>query len=232
MPDKGKKNLQIAIDGPAGAGKSTVAKAVAAELKMFYLDTGAMYRVISYKVLIKGIDPEDEAEVTRIAKETEISFDHNDRSTVFCDGRDVSSQIRKPEVSRAVSKVASYRGVRERLVQIQRSEAVKGNVVMDGRDIGTYVLPDADIKIFLTASPEERAQRRYQEIISAGINTTYEEVIKDIENRDLLDTQRQHSPLKPAEDSIIIDTTKLSVEEVIQKIVSIIKGILIAPNAK
>ena len=219
------KNLQIAIDGPAGAGKSTVAKMVAEVLKMFYLDTGAMYRVISYKVLINGINPDDEAEVTRIAKETEISFDHRHGDTVFCDGRDVTTLIRSPEVSRTVSKVAAYPGVRERLVKIQRAEAGRGNVVMDGRDIGTYVLPNADYKIFLTASAEERAQRRFQEILAAGNMTTYEEVLNDIEHRDRFDTQREYSPLRPAEDSIIIDTTKLSVDEAVQKIVSIIKGI-------
>lgn len=218
-----KKNLQIAIDGPAGAGKSTVARMVAHELGMFYLDTGAMYRVISYKVLKNGILPEDELAVTRIAQDTEIAFDHRDREIVLCDGEIVTTQIRSPEVSRTVSIVAAYAGVREQLVKIQRLEAAKGNVVMDGRDIGTFVLPDADIKIFLTASTEERATRRLQEIKATGVNYTYQEVLKDIENRDRVDSEREHSPLRPAEDSIIIDTTQLSIEEVVGKIVSFLK---------
>lgn len=218
-----KKNLQIAIDGPAGAGKSTVARKVAHELGMFYLDTGAMYRVISYKVLKKDVLPEDELAVTRIARETEIAFDHHDRDIVLCDGEIVTTQIRSPEVSRTVSIVAAYAGVREQLVKIQRLEAAKGNVVMDGRDIGTFVLPDADIKIFLTASTEERAARRLQEIKATGLNSTYQEVLKDIENRDRVDSEREHSPLRPAEDSIIIDTTQLSIEEVVEKIVSFVK---------
>ncbi|KUO66363.1 MAG: cytidylate kinase [Gracilibacter sp. BRH_c7a] len=219
-----RKNLQIAIDGPAGAGKSTVARMVAHELGMFYLDTGAMYRVISYKVLKNGILPEDELAVTRIAQETEITFDHRDRDVVLCDGEIVTSQIRSPEVNRTVSIVAAYAGVRERLVKIQRVEAAKGNVVMDGRDIGTFVLPEADIKIFLTASTEERAARRLQEIQATGINMTYQQVLDDIENRDSMDSQRQHSPLRPAEDAIIIDTTTLAVDEVAEKIVSLISS--------
>ncbi len=218
-----RKNLQIAIDGPAGAGKSTVARMVAQQLGMFYLDTGAMYRVISYKVLKNGVLPEDELAVTRIAKQTEITFDHNDRDIVLCDGEIVTSQIRSPEVSRTVSIIAAYAGVREQLVKVQRSEAAKGNVVMDGRDIGTFVLPDADIKIFLTASTEERALRRLQENKARGINSTYQEVLKDIEIRDRLDSEREHSPLRAAEDSIIIDTTQLSIEEVVAEIVSFLK---------
>ena len=218
-----RKNLQIAIDGPAGAGKSTVARMVAHKLGMFYLDTGAMYRVISYKVLKNGVLPEDELAVTKIAKQTEITFDHNDRDIVLCDGEIVTSQIRSPEVSRTVSIIAAYAGVREQLVEVQRLEAAKGNVVMDGRDIGTFVLPDADIKIFLTASTEERALRRLQENKARGINSTYQEVLKDIEIRDRLDSEREHSPLRPADDSIIIDTTQLSIEEVVAKIVSFLK---------
>lgn len=221
---KGKKrNIQIAIDGPAGAGKSTVARLVANELRMFYLDTGAMYRVISYKVLKNGVPPDDETEVLRIAQHTEISFDHNDLDAVFCDGENVTAEIRGPEVTRIVSVVASYAGVREHLVKLQRLEAAKGNVVMDGRDIGTYVLTDADLKIFLTASTDERASRRFQEVRAAGVNITYQEVLHDIESRDRLDSEREHSPLRPAEDSIIIDTTQLSLTQVVQRIVSLVR---------
>ncbi len=222
MTKTSRNNLQLAIDGPAGAGKSTVAQMVAHELGMFYLDTGAMYRVISYKVLKNRVLPEDELAVTKIAQETEIAFDHSNRDIVLCDGEIVSNQIRTPEVSRTVSIVAAYAGVREQLVKSQRLEAAKGNVVMDGRDIGTFVLPDADIKIFLTASTEERATRRLQEIKATGIDTTYQEVLKDMKNRDRSDSEREHSPLRPAEDSIIIDTTQLSIEEVVKKIVSLV----------
>lgn len=217
-----KQLYQIAIDGPAGAGKSTVAKKVAELLGFLYLDTGAMYRVIAYKAMQMGISLYNEAEITKLAMRTEIAFGLNQlEQTVYCDGQDVSMKIRNPEVSRAVSTVASYPGVRKRLVTLQRQEAAKGNVVMDGRDIGTFVLPQAQVKIFLTASEEERASRRYAEDIQKGKGTSLAKVLKDIRARDKLDTEREHSPLKPASDAIILDTTDQSIEEVVQQIVQI-----------
>jgi len=214
---------QIAIDGPAGAGKSTVARKVAEILGFCYLDTGAMYRVIAYKALQQGIPLQDEQAVTELARNTKICFDHLDRQSVYCDGQNVTGEIRTNEVSRAVSVVASYPGVRERLVSLQQMEAGKGNVVMDGRDIGTYVLPLAKTKIFLTASEEERAKRRYLENLQAGKTTSLQEVAADIEKRDRMDTEREYAPLKPAEDAITIDTTGLSVEEVVARIVKIVQ---------
>lgn len=214
---------QIAIDGPAGAGKSTVARKVAEILGYCYLDTGAMYRVVAYKALQEGISLQDEQAVTKLARNTEICFDHLDRKSVYCDGQDVTGEIRSNEVSRAVSVVASYPGVRERLVRLQQMEAEKGNVVMDGRDIGTYVLPLAKTKIFLTASEEERARRRYLENLQTGKTSSMQEVAADIQKRDRMDTEREYAPLKPAEDAIKVDTTGLSVEAVVERIVKIVR---------
>lgn len=218
-----KRFLQVAIDGPAGAGKSTVARQVAEKLGFYYLDTGAMYRVVAYKVLRSGVSLDDEKAVTEISKKTKIIFNHDDNATVFCDGEDVTSQIRSTEVSRAVSVVASYAGVRDHLLELQRLEAAQGDVVMDGRDIGTYVLPEAQVKIYLTASTAERAKRRTLENRKKRIDISYEEVLADIVRRDQLDSERKHAPLKPAEDAIILDTTGLSIEEVVAKIVKIIR---------
>lgn len=215
--------FHIAIDGPAGAGKSTVARLVAERLGICYLDTGAMYRVIAYKALSKGISLQDEDEVTNIAKNVKIGFEHN--KTVYCDGQNITDEIRSTEVSRAVSVVAAYQGVRQSLVKIQRQEALKCSLVMDGRDIGTYVLPEAEVKIFLTASAEERAKRRHLENLEAGKASSLAEVCQDIKNRDRLDSEREHSPLKPAEDAIILDTTGLTIEEVIEEILKIVREI-------
>lgn len=221
MDGKMDRFLHIAIDGPAGAGKSTVARQVAERLGICYLDTGAMYRVVAYKALLAGISLQDEEAVVALAQNTAIKFDPNDGKTVYCDEQDVTAQIRSPEVSRAVSIVASYQGVREHLVRLQRQAATKGSSVLDGRDIGTYVLPEADVKIYLTASAEERTKRRYLENVKAGKATSQEEVSVDIENRDRLDSEREHAPLRPAEDAIILDSTGLTIEEVIEKIVKI-----------
>jgi len=213
--------LQIALDGPAGAGKSTVAKIVAKQLQLFYLDTGAMYRAIAYKVLKSGVPMGEEAKVSQIAKSTEVVLDHSEERIVLCDGEDVTQQIRSPEVSRAVSVVAAYPGVRERLVELQRREAERGGVVMDGRDIGTHVLPKADLKIFLTATPEERAKRRWKELKMAGKDLSFDEVAQDMVRRDCDDTEREISPLKPANDAIMLDTTGLSVDEIVAKILTL-----------
>lgn len=213
--------LQIAIDGPAGAGKSTVAKLVAKQLNLFYVDTGAMYRAIAYKALKNTTQLEDERSVSQIAQSTEVVLDHSDEGTVWCDGENVTEAIRNPEISRAVSTVAAYAGVRERLVELQRREAERGGVVMDGRDIGTHVLPDASLKIFLTATLKERANRRWLELVKAGKNVPFEEVAQDMQKRDRKDMEREVSPLEPAQDAVIFDTTGLGVEEIVAKIVAL-----------
>lgn len=226
MKQKQKKALQIAIDGPAGAGKSTVAKLVAKQLNLFYVDTGAMYRAIAYKVLKNQIALGDEQKVSQIAETAEVVLDHSDEGTVWCDGVNVTRLIRSPEVSRAVSTVASYAGVRKRLVELQRREAELGGVVMDGRDIGTHVLPEATLKFFLTATFQERANRRWKELRSVGKKVLFEEVAQDMQKRDRLDSEREISPLVPAKEAIILDTTDLSAEEIAAKIVALTKTLL------
>ena len=218
-----KENLQIAIDGPAGAGKSTVAKAIAKQLGLFYVDTGAMYRAIAYKALRLNIPLDQEQTVVAMARETEIQLDHSEARKVYCDGEDVTEAIRNPEISRSVSVVAAYPKVRERLVELQRCEAERGGVVMDGRDIGTYVLPQANLKIFLTASLGERAKRRWLELERSGKKLAIEEVEIDMEKRDRLDVEREVSPLVPASDAIILDTTGLTVEDIVGRILALIK---------
>lgn len=218
---KQQQALQIAIDGPAGAGKSTVAKLVAKQLNLFYIDTGAMYRTIAYKALQNGISLEDEHSVSQIAQTTEVVLDHSGEGKVWCDGENVTQVIRSPEISRAVSTVAAYLGVRQRLVELQRIEAERGGVVMDGRDIGTHVLPKATLKIFLTATLQERANRRWMELVKAGKKVVFEEVAEDMQQRDRQDTEREVSPLEPAHDAVMLDTTGLSVEEIVAKIVAL-----------
>jgi len=219
VTERQQQALQIAIDGPAGAGKSTIAKIVAKKLHLFYIDTGAMYRAIAYKALKSGAPLGDESKISQIAKTTKVVLDHSDERLVWCDDENVTQAIRNPEISRAVSVVASYQGVRERLVELQRMEAKHGGVVMDGRDIGTHVLPDADYKIFLTATSEERARRRWAELSKAGNVVTYDEVAQDMLKRDRSDTEREVSPLRPAQDAVIIDTTGLSVDELVAEII-------------
>ncbi|HEY8909952.1 MAG TPA: (d)CMP kinase [Desulfosporosinus sp.] len=225
MKHRQRQALQIAIDGPAGAGKSTVARIVAKQLNLFYVDTGAMYRAIAYKALQNGVLIEDESSVGQIAKSAEIVLDHSDERTVWCDGENITQAIRGPEISRAVSIVAAYPAVRKCLVERQRLEADRGGIVMDGRDIGTHVLPEADVKIFLTASIEERARRRWIELENSGRIIPIDEVAQDIQRRDRQDTEREVSPLEPAQDAVILDTTGLSVTEIVSKIVALTQGV-------
>ena len=214
------KNLTIAIDGPAASGKSTTAKLLARKLGLTPIDTGAMYRAVTLKVLRLGISPEDEAKVVEIAKNTDIWQECNDGVLkTYMDGEDVSEEIRTPEVSKYVSVVAKYPGVRKHLVEIQRKLAKQGGVVVEGRDIGTYVLPDADIKVFMKASLEERVRRRLAELKAKGVKVSAEEIRKELETRDRIDSSRAFAPLKPAEDAFVLDTTNLTIEQQVEKII-------------
>ncbi|ADH99652.1 (d)CMP kinase [Salisediminibacterium selenitireducens] len=214
--------INIAIDGPAGAGKSTVARMVAEQLGFTYIDTGAMYRVVTWKALKQRVDVDDESALAELLKETEIGLVQDGlESRVYCDGADRSEQIRAPEVTERVSYVAAHRKIREDLVKRQQALAASGGTVMDGRDIGTAVLPDAKLKVYLTAPVEERARRRYDEQIKKGISTDFDQLKQDIETRDRLDTERDVTPLRQAEDAILLDSTDMSVEEVVSSIISL-----------
>lgn len=216
--------MQIAIDGPAGAGKSTISKFVASELGYLYIDTGAMYRAIGYKALCEGIDLDESDKVDAMAKATDVEIKITDHGqSIFTDGVNVSDKIRTAEVSMAASKVSAIPGVRETLVELQRKIAGNNNVVMDGRDIGTVVLPDAEIKIFLTASVEDRAMRRYLEMREKGIETSFQAVKEDMEVRDYNDSHRASSPLRVADDAAVIDTSGQTLGESVQEILNHIK---------
>ena len=218
------KKMSIAIDGPAGAGKSTVAQIVARRLKYIYIDTGAMYRAVSWKVLQEKLTEKDADAIIQIAKEITITLTYVDgKTTVFVDGCNVTGAIRNPEVSRMVSEVAQFEAVRKAMVDLQRKMAEQGGVVMDGRDIGTHVLPNADLKIFLTASIEERAQRRYKELTEKGFTIGLEELTQEIEERDKKDSEREFSPLIQAPDAIFMDTTLLSIEQAVVLILTMCK---------
>ncbi len=214
--------ISIAIDGPAAAGKSTIAKKVAKTLGFTYIDTGAMYRVFTYYALLKGIDPKDESAVIKTIPEVDMELKPDNR--VICNGVDVTKNIRTTEVAENVSYVASYKEVRLHLVKLQRKMAKKVSVVMDGRDIGTYVLPEAEVKIFQVASVETRAQRRYQENIEKGMDCSLEQITEELKKRDYIDSHRDFAPLKPAEDSVLLDTSELSIEEVVEKVLEIIRA--------
>lgn len=207
--------MQIAIDGPAGSGKSTVAKKIAEKLNIIYIDTGAMYRAITLK--LKDIDKNFYEEA---CNNTNIEFINN---KIFLDGKDVSSQIRSEEISKLTSDISKIDFVRKKLVSIQKEIADKNSVVMEGRDITTVVLPDADYKFYLNASPEIRAKRRTLQLKEKGLNADYKEIIRDIKKRDNNDIKRENSPLKVADDAIVIDSSNLTAEESIEKILSYIR---------
>ncbi|AZQ48416.1 (d)CMP kinase [Bacillus sp. GX] len=220
------KQISIAIDGPAAAGKSTVAKVVAKKLSYVYIDTGAMYRTITYAALEQKVDIENEEQLMEVVKNVKIEFQQGENTQlVFLNGQDVSEVIRTPEVTNRVSIVAKHRLVREEMVRRQQELAEKGGVVMDGRDIGTHVLPDAEVKIFMLASVEERAERRHLENMNKGFDSNLEQLKEEIAQRDKLDSEREVSPLKKADDALELDTTSLSIEEVVQKIMSIVSGV-------
>ncbi len=210
----------IAIDGPSGAGKSTVARLLSKELGFDYIDTGAMYRALAYKAFRQNIDI-NEDEVSEMLKKTNIDYYDN---KIFLDGEDVENEIRKEAISIAASKISALKIVREKMVEIQHKIAVNKNAVLEGRDIGTVVFPDADYKFFITASLEERAKRRYEQLIDNNIKADYESVLKDMIKRDENDSKRQFSPLKMAEDAILIDTSYMNLTEVINIITGYIGG--------
>ncbi|MFS8523947.1 MAG: (d)CMP kinase [Limnochordales bacterium] len=219
-----RQGLVIAVDGPAGAGKSTVARRVAAALNYLYIDTGAMYRAIALAVLEEGVGPDDGAAVERLARGLDVELVPSAAGNrVLLEGRDVTERIRAPEVSAAVSQVAALPGVRRRMVQLQRRLAAGGGVVMDGRDIGTVVFPDADVKVFLTASAEERARRRWLELRAAGHAPSLDDIRANIESRDRLDSTRDVAPLRKAEDAVEIDTTDKTVDEVVDQVLELVR---------
>lgn len=215
--------IATAIDGPAGAGKSSVAKAVAAKTGFIYVDTGALYRTVALHLLNNGISAEEVEKVEASLPNIEVSLSHEeDGQHVYLCGEDVSSKIRTPEVSMMASKSSAIPAVRKFLFSLQTGMAEKYNVIMDGRDIGTVVLPNAQVKVFLTASPEERAKRRYNEYIAKGEDADYDEILRDVIQRDYQDTHREIAPLKAADDAVVVDSTEMSFDEVVAKISEII----------
>ncbi|KAF1298089.1 cytidylate kinase [Enterococcus sp. JM4C] len=218
------KNISLAIDGPASSGKSTVAKLLAKEFQFIYTDTGAMYRSLTYLAITHNVQLTDEAGLVDLIKTYPISFKQTENGQlVFVDSKEVTEAIRQPEVTNAVSEVAAHAQVRKEMVARQQKIAENGGVVMDGRDIGTAVLPKAEVKIFLVASVAERAERRYKENIEKGISTDFETLQKEIQHRDHIDSTRKASPLVQAEDAVRIDTTGLSIEQVVEAIRQVIK---------
>lgn len=218
------KHISVAIDGPVGAGKSTVARESAKRLGYIYCDTGALYRAVGLYCTENGADLESESEITAALDGIKVEIRLVDGTQhVYLNGRDVSEEIRRPEISMAASTVSAVAGVRAALLGIQREIAEKNDVIMDGRDIGTVVLPNADVKIFLTASAEERARRRFDELKKKGSATTFEEVLADLNKRDYNDSHRANAPLKRASDAVLADTTGLSFEESVEFVCRTVK---------
>ena len=219
------KTVNIAIDGPAGAGKSTIARALAKELGYYYVDTGAIYRTVAYFMDLLGVSPKDVDGVERYIDElnVEIVYDETGKQHMLMNGMDVSDDIRTQDISQKASLVSAHAVVRDVLLDMQRDVAKKNNVIMDGRDIGTVVLPKADVKIFLTASPEVRAKRRCDELNAKGQKADFQQTLKDIQQRDYQDTHREIAPLKMARDSIKVDTSELDIPGVISAIRAIVE---------
>lgn len=219
------KMIRIAIDGPSGAGKSTLAKSISAKLGYLYVDTGALYRTIGYHVYTKKIDPKNEAAVMRVLPDiqVEMTYGNDGLQHMLLNGQDVTKEIRFPEISMYASAVSAHPPVRAFLLDMQRDLARKNSVIMDGRDIGTVVLPDAEVKVFLTATPEARAQRRCLELEQRGTPEPFEKVLEDIQKRDWDDSHRPVAPLKQADDAVLLDTTELSFQESEAALIKIIE---------
>ena len=217
--------IRVAVDGPSGAGKSTLARAAAAALGLLYVDTGAIYRTVGRSVRDRGVDPGDEAAVAEMlpSLRIELRYDGEGGQRMFLNGRDVSGEIRLPEISRYASAVSALPVVRAYLMETQRDLARKHDVIMDGRDIGTVVLPDAEVKVFLTASAQTRAERRCRELEERGTPQPFEEVLRDIEDRDFRDTHREAAPLRRAEDAALLDTSALDFRQSLEALLEIIR---------
>ncbi|MBP3758672.1 MAG: (d)CMP kinase [Firmicutes bacterium] len=215
------KIYKIAIDGPSGAGKSTIAKRIAQELAIDYIDTGAMYRAVGLKMLRLGIPMEENEVLLEMLGNTDVDFSEG---KVYLDGEDVSGLIRTQEVSKAASDCSAFASVRRKLVELQQAMGRRKSVIMDGRDIGTVVLRDAEYKFYLTATAEERAMRRYKELREKGSEDTYEKVLEDVNRRDYNDMHREVDPLRQAEDAVLIDSTNMSIDEVVDFVISRVRA--------
>lgn len=216
--------ISIAIDGPSGAGKSTISRAAAAAFGFIYVDTGALYRTIGLAAFRRGLNTKDKSAILPMLPELNIELKHNENGEqrMYLDGEDVSKEIRLPEISMCASNVSAIPEVRTFLNDTQRNMAEKYDVIMDGRDIGTVILPDADVKIFLTASPEARAHRRYLELTAKGVDTSLEDVLIDMRKRDEQDSNRAAAPLKAAEDAVILDSSEIDFDETLKRVCDII----------
>lgn len=220
-----KMSIAIAIDGPAGAGKSTIAKLAAKELNFIYVDTGALYRTVGLAATRNNVEAKSSKELDELLDKikVELAFNENNEQIVLLDGEDVSDLIRTPQASMMASAISAVPAVRAYLLDLQRNIAKTNNVIMDGRDIGTVVLPDAKIKIFLSADPEDRAKRRYDELVEKGMDVKYEDILEDVKTRDYNDSHREIAPLKPAEDSILVNTTGNTLEQSVELLIKIMK---------
>ncbi|MBE5898061.1 MAG: (d)CMP kinase [Lachnospiraceae bacterium] len=217
-------SMNIAIDGPAGAGKSTIAKKVAKEMGFIYVDTGAMYRSLALYFIRQGIDKDDETKISEAVKDCNVTIDYvNGEQQVILNGENVTGLIRTEEVGNMASASSVFKDVRTKLVSLQQDLAKSKDVIMDGRDIGTCVLPEAQVKVFLTASVDERASRRYKELVEKGENPDLDKIKKDIEERDYRDSHRENSPLRQAEDAVLVDSSNMTIEEVVNAITKLCK---------